>query len=445
MSFSAASLLAALESCVPPEATGLVVAVSGGTDSAALLIAAAALGKQFRGLPLRAVHIDHGLQTAAAEFRDNCQALCDQLAIELTIIAVAARGAAGASLEASAREARYAALALQLAPRECLVTAHHRDDQAETLLLQGLRGAGIKGLSSMPICKPLGAGWHARPLLDVAQADLQPMADSLRHVGSSDPMNHDLRFDRVYLRKEVWPQIEKRWPGAATALSRAAGHLAEAQALLDSSARAQVAQLRDGDELSVPGLRRLPPAQRATAIRWWLSEKGLEAPSTARLGEALRQILDAEADQLPAIVWGGKALRRYRQRVFVTDAEPPRVGDDRSWSTARGASLDLGPRLGSLTWDRQVGGIAPQRLPAAVVVRRRAGGEILKPAALAKTQSVQHLCQAWGVLPWMRDTLPMVWAGDQLIAVADMWMDAHWCIPGAPGLKVAWNNAPLVA
>jgi tRNA(Ile)-lysidine synthase len=444
MSFSAASLLAALESSVPPEATGIVVALSGGADSAALLIGAAEVGRRFRAMPLRAVHIDHGLQAAAAQFRKTCQALCDRLGVALTIIPVAVPDSAGASLEASAREARYAALAAALAPRECLLTAHHRDDQAQTLLLQGLRGAGLKGMSSMPICKPLGAGWHARPLLDVAQVDLRQMTVRLTHLEFGDPMNLDLRFDRVYLRQEVWPQIDKRWPGAATALARAAGHLAEAQDLLDGAARAQVAQLRDGDELSVPGLRRLRPAQRANAIRWWLSEKGLEAPSAAKLAEALRQILNAEDDHLPSIVWGGKALRRYRQRVFVTDAQPPCVGDDRSWSATLGASLDLGPRLGSLIWTEQIGGLAPQRLPAAVALRRRAGGEMLKPAALAKTQSVQHLCQAWGVLPWMRDSLPMVWAGDELIAVADLWMAAHWCIPGAPGLKVSWNNAPSV-
>src|SRR5580698_7972910 len=148
MSFSAASLLAALESSVPPEATGIVVALSGGADSAALLICAAEVGQRFRAMPLRAVHIDHGLQAAAAQFRKTCQALCDRLGVALTIIPVAVPDSAGASLEASAREARYAALAAALAPRECLLTAHHRDDQAQTLLLQGLRGAGLKGMSS---------------------------------------------------------------------------------------------------------------------------------------------------------------------------------------------------------------------------------------------------------------------------------------------------------
>ena len=443
MSFSAASLHAALETCVPAETVGLVVALSGGPDSAALLAAAAALGKNFRGLPLRALHIDHGLQAAAAEFRENCQALCDQLGIRLKVIAVEVRNDAGESIEAAARVARYAALAAQLRPGECLLTAHHREDQAETLLLQALRGAGIKGMSAMPMCRELGQGWHVRPLLDVAGSELRAFAAPLQRFQSTDPMNEDLRFDRVHLRRAIWPTLAKRWPGAGIALSRAASHLAEAQLLLDIAARADVARLRDGDELSVQGLRCLTPLQRANAVRLWLSEKGLEPPSTARLAEALRQILDAEEDQQPAIVWGGKALRRYRQRMFATDADPPRL-QSQPWAARLGASIDLGPQLGRLTWIAQIGGIAPQRLPATLEVRRRTGGETLKPAPSAKTQSVQHLCQSWGVLPWMRDALPLVYAGDELIAIADMWADARWRAPGAPGLQIEWSGAPSV-
>jgi tRNA(Ile)-lysidine synthase len=262
---------------------------------------------------------------------------------------------------------------------------------------------------------------------------------------ATDPMNQDLRFDRVYLRTAVWPLIEKRWPGAAIALTRAARHMAQAQQLLEMAAAADLARLRDGDALSIPGLRVLSPLKRVNAVRLWLSQEGLEAPSSARLAEALRQVLDADADHQPAIAWGDQALRRYRQRLFVTRADPPRVQEVQAWVAAEGSRIMLGPGLGNLTWIAQRGGIAAQRLPVSVSVRRRDGGETLKPASCAKTQTLQHLCQALGVLPWMRDALPLVFAGDELIAVADLWLEARYCAPAdAPGLGIAWNNAPLV-
>ena len=444
MSFSAASWFAVLESCVPEGARGLVVALSGGADSAALLSRLAAPGGGFRGLPLRAVHIDHGLQAAASEFREACKNLCEHLGIPLSLIRVEVQSEAGLSIEAAARDARYAALAAQLQPLECLLTAHHRQDQAETLLLQALRGAGVKGLSAMPVCRALGLGWHVRPVLDVPHRELLQWG-GLEDSKVIDPMNEDLRFDRTYLRKAIWPLIETRWPGAEIALSRSAGHMAEAQELLDRVAADDVTRLRDGDALSVPGLRALPQSQRMNAIRAWLGEAGVEAPSTARLREALRQVFDADADHQPAIVWGNKALRRYRQRLFLTEADCPRFAGASPWTAVLGSGIALGANLGALTWCAQIGGIAADALPAVVIVRGREGGETLKPARAAKTQTVQHLCQSQGVLPWMRDALPMVFAGDELIAVADLWLEARWCAaPDAPGLKIAWNNAPVL-
>jgi tRNA(Ile)-lysidine synthase len=447
MGFSAAALHAVLEASVPAEASGLIVALSGGPDSAALLAAVAevARGENFRALSLRAVHIDHGLQPAAVNFRDACERLCNHLSVPLHIVGVEVERELKHSIEAAARDARYAAIAAHMRPRECLLTAHHREDQAETLLLQALRGAGVKGMSAMPICRLFGPGWHVRPLLDVAHSELKQFGAHLQRFGSIDPMNEDLRFDRVYLRTAIWPLIEKRWPGAAIALSRSARHMAEAQELLDISACAEVERVRDGDALLIPALRALPPLKRSNAVRLWLSQAGREAPSTARLVEALRQVFDAEADHQPAVVWGENALRRYRQRLFATDADPPRLHDAKTWAGALGSSIELGPRLGNLTWIAQIGGLAAERLPAALIVRRRDGGETLKPALCARTQTVQHLCQSLGVLPWMRDALPMVFAGDELIAVGDLWLDARWCAAaGAPGLGVAWNNAPLV-
>ena len=443
--FSAASLHAVLDAHTPAGATGLVVALSGGADSAGLLAAASALDASFRGLRVRAVHIDHGLQTAAASFGEACAALCERLHIPLTVVRVMVETPPGASIEAAARDARYAAFERELKAGECLLTAHHSEDQAETLLLQALRGAGLKGMSAMPFCRPLGRGWHLRPLLDVPQSELLAFGAGVAGASVIDPMNENLRFDRGYLRWRVWPLIESRWPGAAATLARTTRHVADAQELLDRAAAADVGRLRDGDALSVPGLRAMTVRERINALRFWLCDANVEPPSTARLNEALRQIFDAKADHLPSIVWGHHALRRYRQRVFLTDARPPRLEGTRHWHVAPDSRVDLGPNSGTLRWVAQVGGIDARRLPDTVTVRRRGGGEVLKPGVNAGTQSVQHLCQSLGVLPWMRDALPLVFVGDALIAVADLWMDARWCVaPREPGFAVVWEGGPII-
>jgi len=443
--FSVASLRALLEAHVPVGATGLAIAISGGADSACLLAAIAQIGATFRGLPVRAVHVDHGLQAAAAEFRRVCAELCERLQIPLTVVSVVVDACAGESIEAAARDARYAALAEALNPGECLLTAHHCADQAETLLLQALRGAGLKGLSSMPVCREFGRGWHLRPLLNVARRDLLEFGAGLGLASATDPMNEDPRFDRVYLRRDVWPLIEKRWPGADTSLARTAAHLAEAQELLDAAAAADVQRLRDGAALSLPGLRALGTNRRINAVRHWILSQAVVPPSTARLTEALRQVFEAEPDHLPAIVWGQSALRRYRDRLFLTEAEPPRLAPAVQWSVHSGAAIDLGPGLGRLRWVERSGGLDPKRLSDGLWVRRRRGGETLKPGLHADTQSLQHLCQSLGVLPWMRDALPLIFAGDALTAVGDLWLDARWySLPGKPGICCVWDDAPII-
>jgi tRNA(Ile)-lysidine synthase len=419
--------------------------LSGGLDSASLLAAMRAPGNDLGALPLRAVHIDHGLQAAAAQFREACTRQCAELGVPLRIIPVAVEVNAGLSIEAAARDARYSALAAQLGPGECLLTAHHRMDQAETILLQALRGAGVKGLSAMPVCREFGLGWHLRPVLDCSQSELLQFGAQLPRDRLIDPMNEDLRFERSFLRRQLWPLIEQRWPGAETALSRTAGHMADAQELLDVSASKDVARLRDGEALSIPGLRALSELARINAVRLWLCEAKVEPPSTARLREALRQMLEAGLDQLPAVVWGDHALRRYRHRLFLTAAAPPRLAQALEWDLGSNSLFDLGPYLGYLTLEARSGGIAAEALQGTLNVRRREGGEVLKPARLAKTQTLQHLCQSLGVLPWMRDALPLVYANDELVAVADLWLNAaHLSPEGAAGFAVKWSEAPII-
>jgi tRNA(Ile)-lysidine synthase len=438
MRFGAAELAAILDEYLPKDAAGLVVGVSGGADSACLLSALAEL----RRFAVRAVHVDHGLQAASVALRASCALLCERLAIPLTVIGVTVESA-GESLEAAAREARYRAFAQNLAPGECLLTAHHADDQAETLLLQLLRGAGVKGLSAMPVRRRFAGGWHLRPLLHLTRPDLEAYGRAHGVEAHEDPMNRDARFDRAFLRTEVWPKIIQRWPGAAAALGRAAGHAADAQELLENAADAALFRLRDGAALSVTGLRALAERERVNVLRRWLAATGIVPPSTARLREGLRQTLTADADHVPGVEWGGHALRRYRERVFLTPAAVPSLCARREWPVRLQSRLELGGGLGTLCWVPRKGGLRAGLLPAVLSVRRRSGGESLKPAAHASTQSVQHLCQAMGVLPWMRDALPMIYAGESLIAIGDIWRDARWLAgQGEAGFDVVWEGAP---
>jgi tRNA(Ile)-lysidine synthase len=442
---AAASLLGALSKQLPRETSGLVVALSGGADSSALLAAASVLRDTQADLHLRAVHIDHGLQAAAAEFRVACQLQCERLRVPLTVLTVKVEARPGDSLEAAARDARYAALAADLAPGECLLTAHHARDQAETLLLQAMRGAGLKGLSAMPACREFGPGWHVRPLLDVPQAVLLEFGAKFAPGSATDPMNADLRFDRNYLRRRIWPMLQERWPGVGNALTRTARHVAEAEQLLEESACADLVRLRDGEALSVPALRALPPLRRHNAVRLWLSEAGVQPPSTARLAETLRQVFEAQPDHMPAVSWGEFAMRRYRQRLFLTAANSPRLEGARDWQVGSEQPLELGNGLGTLVWTVQQGGIDPKFSTVLLQVRARGGGETLKPYAKAKTHTVQHLCQGFGVLPWMRDALPLLFAGNDLIAVGDLWLDAHWCAAtNASGFALTWRDAPII-
>jgi tRNA(Ile)-lysidine synthase len=446
MSFSPSVLRAVLRAQAPAEATGLLVAISGGADSGALLAALAALVRAGDlTLPLRAVHVDHGLQAAAAEFRDACEQLAHALRVPLIIVTAHVDLPPGASVEAAAREARYAALAAELRAGECLVTAHHADDQAETFLLQAVRGAGLKGLAAMPLLRAWSAGWHLRPLLDVRRADLRAYAAACGIEAVADPMNEDPRFDRNHLRSALWPALESRWPGAAAALARAAAHVAEGQDLLDELADADLGLLRDGEALCLPRLRSLEPARRINVLRRWLGVAGCSLPATARLHEALRQMLAADADHNPAVVWDRHALRRYRDRLFLTAAVPPRLAIAHRWSFAGREPLELGPGLGRLAITERSGGLARERLPGLLTVRARSGGELLKPAHRAATRSVQHLSQEVGVLPWMRDALPYVFAGEELVAVGDLWLEAGWCVPhGQSGIAFSWRGAPRI-
>lgn len=406
----------------------VVVAYSGGVDSTVI---AHALAKQ-RGkfASLRLAHVDHGLQAASADWARHCARVARGLRLPFVALKANIRRKRGESPEAAAREARYELLAQSMKPGEVLVTAQHRDDQAETLLLQLLRGAGVAGLAAMPAIAKFGPGFIARPILNVPRADL--LAYVKKHALSwvEDPTNAETRFARNFLRLRVLPVLRERWPGLNSAVVRSAEHMAEAQALLASWGDADLAAAADGEGISVASLRALPVARRRNALRRFLARGGVEMPEASRLAEIAGPLLEARADAQPAVRWSGAVVRRRDGRLVVevvSGKHGKKSGEtqSKSWSWGEQRECILNTAGDSLElFEDEAGPIDLDRLPGLLEIRARAGGESLRPGPRARTQTLKKLIQAAKMPVEVRARLPLLFSGDRLIAAGDRWIDA---------------------
>lgn len=419
---------AALPTNGPP--VTLRIAYSGGRDSHVLLHWLAGQRAALAPHRLRAVHVDHGLHPDSARWADHCAAVCATLDVPLDVRRVDAHPARGDSAEAAARTARYAALAADMQAGDLLLTAHHQDDQAETVLLALLRGAGLAGAAAMPGLRRFGPGWLLRPLLDWPASRLARYALTHALQWVEDPSNGDARFDRNFLRGQVLPLLGRRWPAANAGLARHATHAAEAQALLDELAAADGAT---ADTLAVTQLAALSAPRQRNLLRGWLRANGASVPPQARL-EALRhQALTAGADRLPYLPLGKHAVRIWQGRLHLTPEPLPAVpAGPVQWRLD--APLDV-PGIGRLHAQISVGtGIAAALLgePAMVEVRFRSdisGGKALKKRL-----------QAMAVPPWERGRVPLLFRGAQLLQVAGQAPRTHArAVDAQPGYRIVWQ------
>jgi len=410
----------------------LCVAFSGGLDSTVLLTAVAGLRRESS---LRAVHIDHGLHPSSKEWAAHCRTVARRLDIPLTTIEVEVRRARGASLESAAREARYAALAAALRDGEVLLTAQHADDQLETVLLQLLRGAGLRGLAAMPAIAPFGPGRIARPLLEIERAELEAWAQERALEWVEDPTNADERLDRNYLRRRIVPLLRARWPSTGRVVSRVARHAAESQRLLDLLARADVERAAVADALAVTRLRVLPEDRRRNALRYWIVKRGHPLPDSRRLAEVAGALIAARADAHPEVCWGNTVARREGNRLTL-NVKHVSVRAKRSTELPTAQSLhlewshqervlELPHGLGRLELVPDLHGpIDLDAIPQALTVRLRRGGERLRLSQDGPRRLLKSLLQEAKIPREERVRIPLLWYGEQLLAAADLWVDA---------------------
>jgi tRNA(Ile)-lysidine synthase len=427
-----------------PPAPRYRLALSGGLDSSVLLHA---LAQERAALPgeLCAVHVNHGLHPQAAEWQAACVRTCAALGVSIESRRVEVAPVKGESLEAAARERRYAVFRELMQPGDALLLAHHADDQAETFLLQALRGAGVRGLAAMPESAEFAGGLLLRPLLGFTRPDIEAWARSRGFGWSEDPSNADRDFDRNYLRHEVMPSLKRRWPSAAQTLSRAARHSAEAEAVVQLLAAEDWQRHGAGDTLPVQALEELSEARARQLLRHWLQLRGLPLPPSIKLGEILLQAKAAE-DRNPCVDWEGAEVRRYAAHLYGLVPLPPAPDD---FQLLPGAFEDLGQGLGALGLIPAAGeGIRAALCgPAGFRVAFRSGGESCRPAGRAHGRPLKKWLQEMHVFPWLRDRLPLIYSGEgaggELLAVAGLFAcEPHTARPGEAGLRIEWREHP---
>lgn len=423
-----------------------VIAFSGGMDSHVLLHVMSRLAAE-QAVAVSAVHIHHGLHERADDWTEHCRRICAALDVPLDIIHVEAKPAKGESPEDRARQARYAALAERQQPGQVLLTAHHLDDQAETFMLQLLRGSGLRGVSAMPVVQPFAQGLLLRPLLEVSRETLAAYAAEHKLEWIEDSSNSEMAYDRNYLRHHVMPLLFKRWPAARQTIARAASHAAETVAMAETLARQDLIKARviSGNALCVPVLLALSPERRRNLLRIWIRDQDFPVPSARRLESITTDMLQAAPDRKPLVRWNQAEVRRYRDRLYLLPALPESSSAQQIiWRAGESPQLPLGCLQ---EYARTGHGVREAALHEhQIEIRFRQYGETIRPAGSGRRRSLKKLFQENAIPPWLRDLLPLIYLGDTLAAVPGICVAREWAAGDSErGIEFYWRLPPSLA
>lgn len=415
-----------LDTC--PKVRRWVVALSGGLDSSLLLFL---LQRLEPSQPVIALHIDHQLQSDSALWVEHCRQLCSRLNIPFNLIRVTP----GSASEASARAARYHAFESFLQPGDCLLLAQHADDQAETLLLRLLRGAGVTGLAAMPCSRPLGRGVLLRPLLLQSRARLEQGALELGLEPIEDPSNASSRYDRNFLRLKVLPTLKQRWPALLSRCCETAAVMREASELLTERAQEDISRCAERGGLGLARLNLLSQARQRNLLHVWVSEQSGHRLGRTQLLQLEKDFLHARSDAQPVFRLDGHQLRRHREVLYLLP-DPLPVVDEGERDLVVGEPIEL--PLGCLQWQPAQRGLpVGQRL----TLQFRRGGERLRPLGRGGSVSLKQLLQEAGQPPWLRSCQPLLVSEGEIIAVPGITLCE--AVTSEGGLLPIWSGFGL--
>ena len=418
----------------------MTVALSGGVDSVVLLHLLHSLQKKHR-FTLNATHVHHGLSKNADKWVKFCEKLCATLSIPLDIHYVKLPKKKSLGIEGEARQLRYEKL-LQ-SKSDLIVLAHHADDQAETFLLQMIRGAGVKGLSSMAHFDDDRRLW--RPLLNTSRSDIEKYAKQHKLKWIEDESNLNTDFDRNFIRSKILPILKIRFNHIIKVISRSSAHLAEAQHLLDNLAKIDLKKHLKSNKykhiLQVKSLNKLSLSRAKNLLRYWLEINDQLMPSKDLLDELLRQVLHAKKDaDLKIYLSKEFEIRRYRDEIYIV---PKNQQNQKNYKIVwQGESEILLPNGSKLRFAKVKGtGISLAKIKdKKLIISNRHGGEFFKPDSKRPTKKVKQLFQESGLTPWEREAAPLIFINNDLACVPFFGVDVKCQTkPKEDGLEIIWD------
>ena len=414
------------------------VGFSGGADSAALIHALHELNSQLT-TEIKVLHVNHGLAAECDSWESRCIETCKRLGLEILTRRINVGNHSGTGMEAEARRLRYGVVEEILAPGETLLTAHHQEDQAETLLLNLMRGSGVDGLAGMPMVRPLGKGLLARPLLDFSMVSLRHYLEERQLSWIEDPSNLDLTFDRNFVRHRLVPLLSERWPGVSQRIAKRATLSRNASERLSRWAEEQLANHLQ--HLRVLDLNQLDPSapEFALIVRQWLRKSQTPSLPARQIQELAAQCMNGSQDTRLCIAWQGWTIRGFDHRLWLqNDKEITNLGQI-PWSQP--GSLDLGSGSGILSLDP-----SPDDWPENLFVKTRQGGERLLSVGGERHKSLKDIFRELRIPPWLRDSVPLLSNSQELLAVGDFVVSndlRNWLVQHSSSL--VWQpDAPLL-
>ena len=414
----------------------LLLGLSGGLDSSVLLYLLAKMQVKFK-FNLKAIYVHHGLNSSSDDWLKFCSEKCKSLNIHFYNEKIKVNRNSALGLEGEARKLRYEAIVKR--QKGIVVLGHHQNDQAETLLLQLLRGSGLKGLSAMSEFDLKRNFW--RPMLNIKRHTLEVYAKKYGIKYIEDESNQDEQFDRNFIRQKVLPLIQSRYPASIETICRSASNIAEGYnlnnlfAIDDSKVHMSV----DGKYLSIDGLKKLPKLRAINLIRWWLSLGNLLMPSKKNMDELYRQLKDIKKDSaLNLKISKDKSVRAYHDKLFIVNSDIKPSSYNFNWSGEDELHLPNNTKLQFIK--KNSGGLSLLKLGVkSLKIKSRAGGEKLKPFPDQPSRSLKYLFQNADIPLWERDQIPLIFAKKQLVAIPNLGIHHKYqSSEGEVGYEINW-------